>query len=831
MATSSQFATSNTYIKYWFEVIQTSQSISGNYSTVTVKVWAKRTNTGYTTWGSGSVSCVVNGKSYSYSGSYTITSSAVCLKSITGIQVNHDSDGKKSLTVSGSIAIPDAGLTSSSHSFTTSLTTIPRTSSISLSASSVAAGSAITVTITRASSSFTHNVGFYFGNHVVSVGTKVGTSISYTIPLAYLDAIPSSTSGSAKIVVDTYSGSTRIGTTSKTFTITAPSSVVPSFSSLSITRVDNGVPSAWGMYVKGKSKATLTINGSTGIYGSSISKYSISGGGYSTTASSFTTGVLNTVGTNTFTATITDSRGRTATKTVTCSVVDYFTPRISYTEAFRCNSSGVADENGTYIKVKANFSYASLSGKNGFESNVSYAKSNTSTYSTPISITNDTYSSTIGGGAISVDSSYSVKFRVADYFTSHEVYATIPTPSVTMDFKKGGKGVAIGKVSETDNLFEVAWLSKFLNGLHAYNTTNPITFYAGADSADNSFYRLCNKSGIMKVNFTTGEAGEAMRLHAYSNGTWKSYIKFYENGVIQSNGLTCYGSLITNGSVCKVCNPSGGDCYIEFNRGSNADWRIVNSAGNLYLQSNYTTSKGGYYNVLQLNYNSGSAILKGGLSASGDVNISGGYLKVGGKNFRGWGFSSGNVYYLGLSGDDKYVRMYNGDITVANGVSYLGSPSGRFIKLYCSQAVDVSSDLRKKDNVLPYDAQLETFYDLLNPISYTLKQGHSGRRHLGFIAQEVEQAMTEVGMEYKDLSFLQKAPLDESGNEIDPTTITDYKTDERIKDYEYSLAYTELIALNTHMIQKLKEENKKLTDEVNFLKNEINEIKTKLGLS
>lgn len=206
-----------------------------------------------------------------------------------------------------------------------------------------------------------------------------------------------------------------------------------------------------------------------------------------------------------------------------------------------------------------------------------------------------------------------------------------------------------------------------------------------------------------------------------------------------------------------------------------------------------------------------------------NIVIDSGFLIIGGKINRGWGFSSGNKYWFGISADDTYVRMYNDDVTVADGVSYLGSPSGRFIKLYSTQAVDVSSDFRKKDNIMPYDTQLEMFYDLLRPISYTLKQGHSGRRHLGFIAQEVEEAMNEVGMEYKDLSFLQKAPIDINGNEIDPTTIENYETDERIADYDYSLAYTELIALNTHMIQKLREENQQL-------KNEIIEIKKVLGL-
>lgn len=204
---------------------------------------------------------------------------------------------------------------------------------------------------------------------------------------------------------------------------------------------------------------------------------------------------------------------------------------------------------------------------------------------------------------------------------------------------------------------------------------------------------------------------------------------------------------------------------------------------------------------------------------------------INGKQFKGWGFSSGNRYWFGISADDAYVRMYNNDVTVANGVSYLGSPSGRFIKLYSTQAVDVSSDIRRKTNILAYDEKIEMFYDKLKPISYELINGHSGRKHYGFIAQEVESAMNEVGLDYKDMALLQKAPMDAQGNEIDPTTIVDYSTDERIVDYEYSLAYTEMISINTHIIQKLKNENKQLKEDVTQLKNELSEIKKVLGLT
>lgn len=54
---------------------------------------------------------------------------------------------------------------------------------------------------------------------------------------------------------------------------------------------------------------------------------------------------------------------------------------------------------------------------------------------------------------------------------------------------------------------------------------------------------------------------------------------------------------------------------IEFWRGSNASWKVVNNAGDFYIQSNYTTTAGDYYDVLRLAYNTGSAILKGKLTA------------------------------------------------------------------------------------------------------------------------------------------------------------------------------------------------------------------------
>ena len=63
---------------------------------------------------------------------------------------------------------------------------------------------------------------------------------------------------------------------------------------------------------------------------------------------------------------------------------------------------------------------------------------------------------TYGKGQISTETSYDVRYTLEDAFSTISVQEIVSTAAVVMDFKSGGKGVAIGKVSETDNTFEVA---------------------------------------------------------------------------------------------------------------------------------------------------------------------------------------------------------------------------------------------------------------------------------------------------------------------------------------------------------------------------------------
>ena len=101
MATSSALSTNNDNIKYKITVNQNSQNVSGNTSNVTVSVRFYRTNTGYTTYGTGTVYCKINGTTYSASvtSDDKITSSGIVLFTKT-LNIAHGADGSKTLTVS-----------------------------------------------------------------------------------------------------------------------------------------------------------------------------------------------------------------------------------------------------------------------------------------------------------------------------------------------------------------------------------------------------------------------------------------------------------------------------------------------------------------------------------------------------------------------------------------------------------------------------------------------------------------------------------------------------------------------------------------------------------
>ena len=247
--------------------------------------------------------------------------------------VGHNADGTKSFGFSATFN-PNNGL----HGVITvsgniSLATIPRSSSISFGTGTI--GSPLAITINRASSSFTHTLSWAWGNRSGTIASGLTTSASWTIPMDFCNELPNNVSGNGTIFVDTYSGSTKIGTQSKQFTANVPDSVIPTLSSISVVEehaTAKGLNLGATTFIQIISKISATINGAAGAYGSTIKStlIEIEGKGISSSSNPASFTDLNFNGAVKLKATVTDSRGRkSAVKELAINLLEYFAPVIS----------------------------------------------------------------------------------------------------------------------------------------------------------------------------------------------------------------------------------------------------------------------------------------------------------------------------------------------------------------------------------------------------------------------------------------------------------------------------------------------------------------------
>lgn len=551
MATSSAFSTDNTYIKYKITVVTNSRNVANNTSNVTVSVNFYRTNTGYTTYGTGTVYCKINGTTYSASvtSDDKITSSGIVLFSKT-LNITHNADGTKTLATSAWIS--HERVSSSEQSYSVKLTTIPRATTPTLSATSVNMGSSITITMDRASSSFTHNVYYTFGDVTGTIGTGLGTSKEWTVPLTLANEIPNATSGTITLNCKTYNGSTLIGTKQVSFTAKVPSSVVPAISSVDISEAVSGLADKFGVYIKDNSKLAVSISAS-GSYSSTITTYKTTILSKNYYGSSFTSGLLTSSGTVSIKTTITDSRGRTATTTKSVSVSAYTPPMINSLVCYRSDSDGTQNDEGTYLTANVNFSITSLSSKNDKTYVLAYKTKDATSYTTLVSGSVYEFDNAITSSSAILDAntSYDIRLAVTDYFDEVYAYFDVGTAFTLLDFNASGKGVAIGKVSEKD-AFEVALpikssnaemigSPKSLTGTVDLDDITTPGFYNFTVSVSNNLVNspFTGNTGTLTVIAAdnTGRLIQSMSRCAvsdyeiwerrYLQGAWQSWVKVY----------------------------------------------------------------------------------------------------------------------------------------------------------------------------------------------------------------------------------------------------------------------------------------------------------------
>lgn len=438
----------------------------------------------------------------------------------------------------------------------------------SLSASTVEMGKSVTINTPAVNSTYRHNIWAAFGNAGVVIAERVVSSTTWTPDVNLASQISNATSGVATIYCDTFDANgTQLGTKTISITLTVPGSVVPSAGTLSATLAED--TSGTGLYVKGMGKAKLTLSGASGAYGSSITSYTITGGGWTATNGALTTGTLASAGNITFTATVTDSRGRKASTTRTISVIDYTKPGVAVCDVYRCDADGNRKKAGKYFAVEINASYSAITG-NTLSITARYKKQSESSYGTATNVTNNG-KTVLGGGNIGASTTYDVLVTVADKYNSLPIQRTLSTKSVLQSFKRGA-GAAIGKVAELANWLDVAWDTRIRGNLKVDGTIStiiPIT--SGGTGATNR--------GDALNNLVTGDPYYGNLNDLKTAGTYWVDLSNCQNGPVGSG----YGSMEVTKSTTE--NPlqrftfyNGMLYYRTFVNGRWYDWRALPNA-------------------------------------------------------------------------------------------------------------------------------------------------------------------------------------------------------------------------------------------------------------
>ena len=442
------------YIKW-----SVTQSIPNNKSTMSVTFGMRKVSENSISYNANSqtLTLKVNGTTYTRSITFDFRTDPAPsdhdIVTIYGIEIPHNADGTKSVSIIASHPT-DISFGTGSVYGTAELDTIPRATTPSV-PSSADIGTQITISMPRASDSFTHNLWYKLGNRgYEAIDTGVGTSYAWTIPVSLYRYLTGALSETLTIACVTYNGSTTIGTQTATMTVNVPATVKPTATMTTALVNENTTVAGWCVAIKGFTKVSYTITGdATNDHGATIAAYQFSGNGETISGATGTTGVLTTAGSVVVRGRVQDTRGRWSDwADVTLTVLDYSAPEILSSSAERVDASGDPADDGESVKVRVN-GQVTAAGNNTATAKWRYrqAEGGWSAYATIANNEDVVLPTTFSKGV-----TYEIELSVWDDLgNSKSVVYTIPTASVAVNIRSGGTGIGIGKYNEHDGEIEI----------------------------------------------------------------------------------------------------------------------------------------------------------------------------------------------------------------------------------------------------------------------------------------------------------------------------------------------------------------------------------------
>ena len=549
------------------------QNVAGNYSTITTKLYwlsysqyyyinASVAHTGYS---------YIAGDSSSFSADAHLSANETRLIYTKTKNVSHASDGTLNTTLSASwtIAVTLSGTyygTISIPEFWITLNTIPRASVPTVSPTPVTMGNNLTCLGHRADSSFTHKWWYRVGSIPWTLMHSYGSlpydnDYTWTVPLSIASQTPNSTSIVGEVSCETFNSSgTNIGYNNVGFTATVPSSVIPTVTSITATELNTSVNTIVGKFVQGLSNIQFRLNVYAGAYGSSVNAFNINYNGVDHTgADVWETGTLSISGSYTATGNVTDSRNRVSSNvTVETSILPYSAPNISTFTAQRCNSGGVLNDLGTYLKITRVGTATSLinsTEKNTVSAKVYYRIKGTTTWteatdcyvapsSSVATAVNNTPIVVGTGSTFPITNAFEIKMELIDKFNTTISQVVVPVGVTVMSWTDDGVG--IGKVinSSSTNALEVLG-----NTLLEGTTTSTGDIKSGAVGGVQS---TLSPSTLKLASEGVGVASSSWNGWYDQNGTRQGWVG---KGSTSNADITLYND--TSGGIINLVTAGG----------------------------------------------------------------------------------------------------------------------------------------------------------------------------------------------------------------------------------------------------------------------------------
>lgn len=481
------------------------------------------------------------------------------------ITISHLNNGKKSIVITFSFnGKLDSYYPNGTISKTVELPTIARKSSVTCADGNI--GSATTININRASSTFTHTLEYNFLGLTGTIATKTSsTSIGWTIPTSFYAKIPNANSGKGTITCSTYSGNTLIGTSTCTFN----AFVVNSNPTISGTVEDTNTSAIQATGNKNKliryiSNAQVVIT-ATAKNSATISLVKVVNGSQTKTTA---TSTINAVDSGTFNLSCIDSRGLSASATVTKTLVEYIKPVITGVILNRPSTTS----NTINASVQGLCFNGSFGAKtNSFELKWRYKKSTDTSWGNYTTVTatrtgnNFTFSGELGKN-FSYTEAFNFEFVLNDYFMSNTYSATVTRGLPIIDIGKDDINVN-GALNENGKRV-ITTAGGTLTGL----LNSPLNNFVTRTNEVN-FVPKSSPSTIY-FNWRSGEGDNtstAVTDYYFKNGQ-NGYSNIHGAGIVAEAGLlksTSNNNTVTigsqNSSCCHIYNSANIPFYFNKN--------------------------------------------------------------------------------------------------------------------------------------------------------------------------------------------------------------------------------------------------------------------------